>query len=110
MVTNLKKIVLNPSDELKGFHLIQVQENVGLLFNQIQNSQFLNGVFISDVSLKTGQDNTINHGLDRNPLGFIVTLKNANADVWEATTLNPFRNRQIILNCSSDVKVTLYLF
>jgi len=110
MVTSLKKIVLNPNDELRGFHLIQVQENVSLVFNQILNTQFMNGVFIENINLVSGSDNTVNHGLDRNPLGFIVVLKNANADVWESPSGNNFRIRQIFLRSSANVKVTLYLF
>jgi hypothetical protein len=110
MATKLKRLVLNPNEVVKGFHLTQVQDNVDLSISQIQGSPFVNGSFVVVTLSAAGSDNLINHGLDRNIQGWVVVNKNANADVWESSTVNNFPSKQIILKASATVTVKLYFF
>ena len=109
MGTELKKLVLNPGDVIKGFHLTQVQDNIGLAIKSLNNSDFINGT-VKSLPLLVGIDNIINHGLDREVQGWTVIDKNANSDVWQSTSVNNFKSKQIILKCSADVTVKIYFF
>lgn len=108
MAINLKKLNLNPREEVLGFHLIQFQENVNNAVLGFNNTEFQNGTFL-DCSLTTS-DTVINHGLDRKIQGWIVVNKNANANIWQSTTTNTFPNKQIILKSSAAVTATIYFF
>lgn len=109
MVTNLKKIILNPKDTLLGFHLIQLQENVGLAILDLIKSQFLSGVFV-EKTLASGTDNIINHGLGVKVQGWTIVGKNANADIWESSSTNSFPDKQLLLRASATVTAKLYIF
>lgn len=105
----IKRLTLNPKEMITGFHLSQVQDNFDLSISQIQNSEFQNGV-IMQVALISGQDNVINHGLDRKVQGWTVIGKNAQSDIWESSSSNPFPTKRILLRSSSNVTIKLYLF
>jgi len=40
------------------------------------------GNSITGIEFEAGKEKVINHGLNRTPQGWIVTDKNANADIW----------------------------
>lgn len=110
MAIKLKRLILNPKDMVNGFHLTQVQDNVDLIVNQLGISPFQSGVFVV-VTLSTGGvDNVVNHGLGRVVQGWTVVDKNANADIWQSTTTNNLKDKQILLRASALVTVKLYLF
>lgn len=110
MAIKFKRLLLNPKDVVNGFHIAQLQDNVDLVFNQIQISNFQNGVFVV-VTLSAGSvDNVVNHGLEREVQGWTVVDKNATADIWQSTTTNNLKTKQILLRASAAVTVKLYIF
>lgn len=105
----IKKLTLNPKEIVNGFHLMQIQDNLDLSISEIQNSDFQTGVFVV-ASLISGQDNIINHGLDRKVQGWTVVGKNAQSDIWESSTVNNFPDKMLVLRASVNVTIKLYLF
>lgn len=110
MGTKFKRLVLNPKEVVNAFHLTQVQDNVDLVFNQLQISPFQNGVFVVVGLSAGGVDNVVNHGLEREVQGWIVVDKNAQADIWLSPTTNNLKTKQILLRASAIVTVKLYIF
>lgn len=90
--------------------LNQVQSNVTQAFKQITNIPLLDGKLISDVSITSGTAKTVNHGLGRTLQGWFITKKNANADVWDSQSSNSFTDKTLVLNASSNVTVSLWVF
>lgn len=87
---------------------MRVQDNVNAAFIPLQASQIINGQVLKGVSLTTGQDNIVNHRLGRELVGYIVIKKNANADVWDSSTLTPALT--VVLQTSANCTVDLYVF
>lgn len=109
MAIKIKKLVLNPSDVVNGFHLTQVQDNIDLAISRLSGSQFQNGTF-KTVTLLTGIDNVIDHGLDRQIQGWIVVDKNGQADIWQSSSMNTWSKLQVILKSSANVTAKIYFF
>lgn len=109
MGTSLKKLVINPNETPRGFHLTQMQDNIDLAITQISNSSFQNGTIVQ-LSLLSGQDNIVNHGLDREVQGWTVIDKDQDSNVWKSSTVNKIKNKQIILRVSANVSVKIYFF
>jgi hypothetical protein len=110
MATKLKRLVLNPKDPILGFHLTQIQDNIDIGLSQLQNAPFQNGVLVVVLLSSGGADNIINHGLDRVAQGWTIVGKDAQADIWESSTVNNFKSKQIILKASATVTAKLYIF
>lgn len=91
-----------------NYELMRVQDNVNSALIPIQNSQVIDGQVLKDVILTTGNANIINHRLNRNIVGYLVIRKNADANVWDASSLTP--NLSILLYTDSNCKVDLYVF
>lgn len=88
--------------------LDKVQENVDNVVKQLQVIELLGAIELREVELKTGQDNNIEHKLNRKINNFIVCRKNANADVWEEETLFP--SKFLNLHTTADCKVNLIIY
>jgi hypothetical protein len=100
----MKKIFTN------NFELQQIQDNVLESFKDLGVNYILNGELVQDVSLVSGTDQAVSHKLSRKPNGFIVVDKNANADVWQSTTVNNIKDRVLLLRASATVKISLWIF
>ena len=109
MAIKIKKLVLNPKEMVNGFHLTQVQDNVDLAISRLSNTDFQNGNF-KTITLLSGIDNVIDHGLDREVQGWVVVDKNASADIWRPSAMNTWPKLQIILRASSTVTAKIYFF
>jgi hypothetical protein len=107
MITT-KKVVLQPDETVTGYHLKTVQDNTEQGINQLANLALVQGNFVS-MALVAG-DNTLLHGLNRDYQGFIVTLRDANQNVWLSSTVNTRKNRVLILQSSGTVNATIYIF
>lgn len=90
------------------YELMRVQDNVNSALIPIQNSQIIDGQVLKSISLKTGQPNIINHRLNRDIVGYIVIRKNADANVWDASSLTP--SLTILFYTDLDCQVDLYVF
>jgi hypothetical protein len=76
----------------------------------IEKCSLIDGKLVSDAELTTGQDNEVGHGLGRIPQGYIVVDRNANSVVSTSSTLNRNPKNSLILNCSANVTVSLWVF
>ena len=73
---------------------------------QVVNKEIIDGILLEDLSLVSGITNPIPHRLGRNPRGWLLVAKNANADVWEGERDKSF----ISFECDNDVIISLWVF
>lgn len=91
--------------------LDSVQDHVETSISPLLKKDFLYGNIIEDINLVSTGETIVNHGLGKNWTGFIVIKKSANSVVWNKGIIDTtFPDRNIILNCSADVTVSLYIF
>jgi hypothetical protein len=64
---------------------------------------------IINESLAAG-DNTINHGLGRKLIGWIVVGKSATADIYDKQSTNPSPQLSLVLSTPAPVTVSLWVF
>ena len=76
-------------------------------FSQVSQVPFINGVRKASISLITGQANSVNTSLGRKAIGYFITSKSANADIWNDSIES---DSQITLRCSANVTVDLWVF
>jgi len=96
------------------FHLSSalsgLQGNIQRFADSVSDSSIIDGILIEDVRLKTGQDNTVGHSLDRPINGYIPVRRDANSVIFDSST-KPRRPRdEFIVKCSADVTVTFWVF
>lgn len=96
--------------ESENPELNKIQEYVQQSIAPIIKSVILNGVLVKNVKLKTGQDNNINHKLDRNISGWLLCRNRANARVWDNQDQNDLSKKTLRLLCDTDVTVDLWIF
>jgi len=68
----------NPKDEELG----RLMSTLRSVFGPIIDSKILDGNLISFSLPTVGANNTVYHGLNRNPNGFIVVSQNVQATIW----------------------------
>lgn len=103
---------------LKSFSKIQsddevlnrVQDNVAQTFQPIIQQPILGGNILPGISLLTGVDNNVPHKLGRKLIGYMVVRKNSNSTVWDSQGFNLSQNSTLILNCSANTTVDLWVF
>lgn len=88
----------------------QFVTSVSNAFKQVSLCGLIFGTLHRNLLLTSGVDNYIAHGLDRNLIGYFVVRRNANSQVWESATKNNFPDRDLILNVSAGVTVSLWVF
>ena len=96
--------------QLKDESVMRMQDSVSASFNALSKNFILDSVLVENVQLTNGVDNTVSHTLGRNFKGWLVVRNNAESVIYESSTANDVPNRQIILNCSADVLVSLFIF
>lgn len=104
MPRSFKKFVSDNSE------ITEVQRNVAEVLEPIIQANLLDGLLIEDVELTSGQDNVVPHLLNRVPQGWIIVRKNADSRVWENVSGNRLKNANLLLQCSSSVTVSLWVF
>jgi hypothetical protein len=75
--------------------------------NPLLANLLLQGQPMWSVSLVASTPRTLNHGLGRMQLGFIVTDQNAAASIFRT---QPFNSQTITLESSADVTINLWNF
>lgn len=90
--------------------LAKFQASVERALAGLQGKQLPRGLLLSNINLDSSQDNAVQHKLNRRYLGYIIVDKNANAQIWTSVTLNNFKEKQVVLNTSSNVVVSLWIF
>lgn len=86
----------------------QALQLLTLPLNKILSIEMLDGLKISSVSLKANTELQIPHKLGREYLGYLITSKNANANVWTSSTDN--KDKYLNLTSSADVTVDIWVY
>ena len=87
----------------------RLQKNIKSALSPILSLPFSAGVHKTEVSIGTS-DTIVDHGLDRNLVGYFVTKQNADTNVFVSTTSNTLPTRQVILKAGSAVTADLFFF
>lgn len=90
--------------------LNRVQDRISDVIAAIQLSDIIDGVSLRNVSLVAGQDNFVNHKLNRKLRGWIVTRVRGNSVLWDLQDDNDAPTRTLNLRCSQDVIIDLWVF
>ena len=88
--------------------LNRVQDRIKVVTDALVANQMLEGRLVT-VTLTAGAFTQVTHGLGRQPQGYIVVRRNANAVIWDqpdGTDANAF----LYLQPSATVTATLWVF
>lgn len=77
--------------------------------NPVIANPLIGGRLLTGIVLTTGV-NSINHGLQRNLRGYLVTLKSANITIYDSQSANQMQDVFLTLNASGPATVSLYVF
>lgn len=102
-------------NKLKKIHFAdrvtaKFQENVRVLTDDVVSKEILDGVLIKNIELSAGSDNIINHKLNRPAIGWIIVRKNTKSDIWDKQTGNILENKTLVLDCSDNVTIDIWIF
>ncbi len=103
---------------LKSFKLVKLselplqklQDNTRAVLDTVTNKEILDGILLKGLPLVSGSTNEVNHKLGRQPQGWIIVRKRAQADVWDLQDLNTNPSATLSLACSSDVTIDIWVF
>ncbi len=84
------------------------QQNVAETFTPILRAQILDGILLRDIVLITGQDNIVPHKLGRLLMGWQLADINADARVWRIES--PLPSKNLLLNCSANCTISLWVY
>lgn len=90
--------------------LRQVQDSVASVFAKLTDKIVIDGLHQTGIDIISGTQKIVNHGLGRDLKGWFITLRNANAVVWDSQATNKTPSRTLILNASANVTVDLWVF
>jgi hypothetical protein len=98
----------DPANLLRVINSLQgnIEESLTTLLNKSQNDSNI----VTGVKLVAGQNNVINHSLDRNLTGWKVVRQRGQADIWDTQDSNPSTNLTLWLHASANVTVDLEVF
>ena len=86
------------------------QDNVETVLDVVTDKLILDGVLLKNISLEASTTNMVNHGLGRVPIGWFITRKRAQSDIWDLQDVNTTPSRNLALACSDDVTIDLWVF
>lgn len=86
------------------------QENVKNVVNQVLSKEIIDGILIKGVCLHAGTSYEVDHGLGREPLGWVIVRKRADSRVWDLQDYNPNTVRTLVLVASHDITIDLWVF
>lgn len=87
----------------------RVQDNIDTAIAGLPTIQLIQGQLLSNVRLVVGV-NIINHGLQRQLIGWMPTRLRAAAQIYDSQDTNINANLTLILNSNADVTVDLWVF
>lgn len=87
----------------------QLQSNIITRLNQVLINPLIGGNLLSSIVLAIG-DNTINHGLGRALVGWIITRGTAASTFFDKQATNTRANLTLVLNSSAVTTVSIYVF
>lgn len=92
------------------FLLNQIQSNITDAINPLINNLITQGHFINNISLTSGIQNIVPLGQTNIFNGWVLTRQNSNSVVWDSQATNNTPNKNLILNCSANCIISLYVF
>jgi len=79
------------------------QDHLEQVLTPLTNSSIVDGVYIKEIDLTVSVDNLVEHKLGREPLGWIVVRKFADANIWESLTAGGVNyDRKKFINFQTD--------
>lgn len=101
----LKKI------SVPGYIVDKVQGNVDDVLRRLAGNEFITGRLFKEVALTAGKPTAVKHNLGREANWIVVRKFSAVDDIWEVSgDANKAPKSELLLDCTSDVTVNLYLF
>lgn len=88
----------------------KVQDNIQNALTPVLNKQILDGLQLTGIRLVAGQVNSIEHKLGRALIGYIITRKSANSNIWDSQDANRLSNLTLALLCSVDCTVDIWVY
>lgn len=85
----------------------RLQGNIQEFFKQLTSNPLLDGNLIEDVAVSTTAVE-VNHGLGREPVGYITVKADANVTIYDTTSTTP--KVTLKLTASATATVSLYIF
>lgn len=86
------------------------QSNVDTVISTLPTITILDGQLLKNIKLDSSAPNSVLHKLGRELIGYIIVGKSANCDIWDSQNANTLKDKYLILNCTSDVTVNLWVF
>ena len=101
-----RKLYVNPNEPMAGV-LNSVQDHIAQSIAPLAESEVVDGNLIKEIDLTTSADNLVEHILGREPLGWIVVRKFADANIWESLTAGGVNyDRKKFINFQTDTTTT----
>lgn len=88
----------------------QLQDASDAIFKVITVKEILDGILLEDISLLSANPNVINHKLGRKLRGYIIVRQDTNTNIWDSQTSNTTPSLTLVLNCGSNVTISLWVF
>lgn len=89
--------------------LMQVQDSVAESVQSLTKIPILESNLLTNISIGTTAT-AVDHGLGRQPFGFIVVDSTANVQVWRSSTPSEAPSKLLMLQASSAATVSLLIF
>lgn len=83
------------------------QQSINDQFSQVSKVPFVNGNKIEDIDLTTGSANTVDHKLGKKASGYFVFSNTSQSTIWNDAFSG---DTNIVLRCSADTTVTIWVF
>lgn len=99
-INTFKKIIA------KSFDLSQLQTSLEEIFRQIQTCPLIIGNLVTGIVLVSGTEKVIQHKLQRQPLGWIVTDNTASAILYRSS----WDPSHLVLIPSADTTASVWVF
>lgn len=88
--------------------LRQVQDASDAIFQIIATKPILDGRLIQNVTVNTQA--TVNHGLSRQLIGWLIVRKRNSEGVWDTQDSNPTPSSTLTLESSGSTTIDLWVF
>jgi hypothetical protein len=88
----------------------ELQDNLSPILSQIEKTQILDGVLLKDQALVAGASTYLSHGLERAPIGYLVTRKRSSAIIHDLQDDNSTARKTLCLVSSADVTIDVWVF
>lgn len=88
----------------------RLQDNVDSAINQLPSIQPIQGLLLRNISLSSSGANSVSHKLGRRLVGWQVVRQRASAIIWDSQDSNTSDDLILVLNCSANVTIDLWVF